>query len=87
MQPFPRRDYEELSTENLEPWEKVYFDGYGGQKSLGITIGGANGGFMFVCAKTNAWWKHLTRTTKLILCRTAPITAVRVMVATAPSAY
>ena len=64
VQPFPRRDYEELSTENLDPWEKVYFDGYGGQKSLGITIGGANGGFMFVCAKTNAWWKHLTRTTK-----------------------
>ena len=41
VQPFPRRDYEELSTENLDLWEKVYFDGYSGQKSLGITIGGA----------------------------------------------
>jgi hypothetical protein len=56
--PFPRvRDPGKV--EALEPWEKVYVDGYGGQKSLGTTIGGAKKGFVFVWAKSNVWKKIL----------------------------
>ena len=55
---FPRRSAEHTNP-NLQPWEKVYADGYGGQKSLGITVGGANSGFIIADAKSNAWWQQL----------------------------
>ena len=54
-----RRRTEEHTDPYLQPWEKVYADGYGGQKSLGTTIGGANSGFIIVDAKSNAWWQQL----------------------------
>ena len=40
VKPFPKRSTY-LPETDLQPWEKVYVDGYGGQKSLGTTIGGA----------------------------------------------
>ena len=61
--PFPRREPWMVDTD-LQPWEKVYADGYGGLLSLGVTIGGANAGFIFADAKTNAWWKNLKSSDK-----------------------
>ena len=65
VQPFPRRPPEHID-EDLQPWEKVYADGYGGRDSLGVTVGGANAGFLIVDAKSNAWWKNLKNSDKQI---------------------
>ena len=55
---FPRNDL--AIKQKLDPWEKVYFDGYGGLGSMGCkSYDGAIGGFIFVCARSNAWQKYL----------------------------
>ncbi len=41
--------YREIVTHNLEPYFRMYADGYGGQRSLGMeSYQGAKGGFVFV---------------------------------------
>ena len=60
---FPKRSIY-LPETDLQPWEKVYVDGYGVQKLLVTTIGGAKKGFIFVDAMSNAWKKTLVQSDK-----------------------
>ena len=60
---FPKRSIY-LPETDLQPREKVYVDGYGGQKLLVTTIGGAKKGFIFVDVMRNVWKKTLVQSDK-----------------------
>jgi hypothetical protein len=58
-------EYREMVTKNLEPYWRMYVDGYGGQRSMGEeSYQGAVGGFVFVCPSSGTIKVKLYATSK-----------------------
>jgi hypothetical protein len=58
-------EYREMVTKNLEPYWRMYADGYGGQRSMGEeSYQGAVGGFVFVCPSSGTIKVKLYATSK-----------------------
>ena len=58
-------EYRELVTKNLEPYWRMYADGYGGQRSMGDeSYQGAVGGFVFACPASGTIKVKLYATSK-----------------------
>ncbi len=54
-----------MVTKNLEPYWRMYVDGYGGQRSMGEeSYQGAVGGFVFVCPSSGTIKVKLYATSK-----------------------
>jgi hypothetical protein len=58
-------EYREMVTKNLEPYWRMYADGYGGQRSMGDeSYQGAVGGFVFACPASGTIKVKLYATSK-----------------------
>ncbi len=61
-------EYREMVTKNLEPYWRMYADGYGGQRSMGEeSYQGAVGGFVFVYSASGTIKVKLYATSKQFL--------------------